>query len=143
MIKEELSEILNNREIRNEITDDEIDIAKENNLVVVFPYSDDGIIFIGSIRDHFSAWRGGIYTFSKTGLFHFINEYSDFEDIELKILKKHRIENPYINNIKAVWNDKGNPCWYYETTIPHSKFNIMEEGELFAIGIIFSMNDLV
>ncbi len=46
-------------------------------------------------------------------------------------------------SLKAVWDDTGNPCWTYETDIPHETFEIYEDGELFCIGIVFSTKDLM
>lgn len=33
--------------------------------------------------------------------------------------------------------------WTYKTEIPHEEFNIWEDGELYCVGIVFSIKDLV
>ena len=34
-------------------------------------------------------------------------------------------------------------CWWsYETDIPHETFNIYEDGEVWCVGIVFSVEDL-
>ena len=50
--------------------------------------------------------------------------------------------NTKLREIKAVWCAPGKPAWSYETDIPHEKFNIYEDGELFCEGIVFSLEDL-
>ena len=59
------------------------------------------------------------------------------------------IECPYFiqarekaQTIKAVCRDSGGPCWTFETDTPHETFTIMEDGEPWCIGIVFSMADL-
>lgn len=47
-----------------------------------------------------------------------------------------------VKTIKAVLHDQRNPCWTFETDIPHETFNIYEDGELFCVGIVFSVDDL-
>ena len=49
MTKEELAELLNGRQYREEITSDEEKIAYENGLIVIFGASDDLTIFKGII----------------------------------------------------------------------------------------------
>ena len=41
-----------------------------------------------------------------------------------------------------MWHDEGGPCWTFETDIPHETFTIMEDGEPWCIGMVFSMKDL-
>ena len=51
-------------------------------------------------------------------------------------------EREKAKTIKAVWHDKGGPCWTFETDIPHETFTVMEDGEPFCVGIVFSMEAL-
>ena len=45
--------------------------------------------------------------------------------------------------IEAVWCDNASGAsWSYKTDIPHETFNIYEDGELFCVGIVFSVEDL-
>lgn len=38
------------------------------------------------------------------------------------------------------WHDKDGPCWTFETAIPHEKFRLMEDGEVFCEGIVFAVD---
>lgn len=47
------------------------------------------------------------------------------------------------NTITAVWNDDmSKAAWTFETEIPHETFNVCENGELFCVGIVLSVDDL-
>lgn len=137
MNKKELAELLNGREIGKEITRQEEEQAEQNGLVVVFGYSDDCMEFRGVIHDELGAGsdeylpiylKNGELFFNECGC----GKHCPYFKKEQKLAKK----------IKAIWRDKGNPCWMYETDIPHETFNIYEDGELFCIGIVFRISDV-
>ena len=46
-----------------------------------------------------------------------------------------------IKYIKALWYD-GEYIWSYETSIPHTTFDIIEDGRKYCRGIIFNINNL-
>ena len=134
LTKEQLAEMLNGRQYRNELTEDEFQLAKDNDLVVVFGASDDLIEFRGAIYDEFGGWGGGVFTFTKDGKF-------PPED-DLEALNKY-VPNFALNTIESVWCDKELYCsWSYRTEIPHATFKIYEVDELYCFGIVFSVNDL-
>lgn len=121
---EEFALKLNGKEYGNEITKELKKEAFENGLVVVFGASDDLIEFEGSISDELGAGD------------------NDSFKIKLKSLKVKNSENGK-NIIKSFWANKElGTSWNYETEIPHSKFNIYEDGDLYCIGIVFSIFDL-
>jgi hypothetical protein len=132
MTKEELAAKLNGRERGNEITKEEILQAKENCLVVVFGYSDDGIEFKGSIRVETGCYGGSTIYLSMSGVF----EGCDCECSYSEAAKRKCAQ------IKAVWDDQGEYLWTYETEIPHATFGIFEDGEKFCRGIVFEHNSL-
>lgn len=134
MNKEELAKLLNGREYGNEITVAEKEKAKENNLVVVFGYSDDCMEFCGAIDDEVDCFDGGVAYLDGKELV----ESSIIEDCkQCRFLQKHL---KHLRKIEAVWCPKDMDCsWKYETDIPHSKFNIYEDGELYCVGIVFDL----
>ncbi len=117
MTAKELATMLNGREMGNEITPKEVEAAREAGLVVVFGSSNDCAEFRGAIDSEESCYDGGDIGIAAWGI-------------------------SLVAKIEAVWNDRGNPCWTYETDIPHETFEIYEDGELFCIGIVFSTKDL-
>lgn len=135
MTKEMLAEQLNGREYGNEIDAFEEKAAMDNGLIVVFGYSDDCTEFRGAIYEEAG---GGEIEFTKSGVF------KDEEDTE--VLEKY--DNPItFNKIEAVWGPEDRKSnvyasWIYKTQIPHATFDIMEDGELYCRGIVFSITDL-
>lgn len=138
MTKETLAAQLTGREIGNEIEPFEEKSAKENGLIVVFGYSDDNTEFRGAIEDEVGSYGGAKIEFTKSGIFR------DEDDDE--VLEKYSTKIPF-NKIEAVWSPEDRngsvyASWIYKTEIPHATFDIMEDGELFCRGIVFSINDL-
>lgn len=134
MTKEYLAKMLDQREYGNEIDKDEEKQAKDSGLVVVFGYSDDNCEFRGAINDEIGCWDGQVINFTKDGKF---PSEDDFETLE-----KYGKDESF-NSIEAVWCPAEPDCsWIYKTDIPHATFNIMEDGDLYCRGIVFSVKDL-
>lgn len=130
MTAKELANKLNGREYGNEL-DYGLDIqAKENGLVVVFGYSDDNAEFRGAIYDEVGCYDGGTIYLDEQG----------------NIIYPDDFPGGYHGNlfqIEAVRCDKEiGAAWSYRTDIPHETFNIYEDGELYCVGIVFSLEDL-
>jgi hypothetical protein len=140
MTKEELAALLNGRKRRNEITNQEEQQAKDAGLVVVFGCSDDLMEFRGAIYDEVGCYDGGIAYFDEKGLLEIECDNEDCPYFE-------KIKNN-AKTIEAIWCEEGeqekeNPIsWTYKTDIPHSTFEIVEDNEIYCIGIVFSINDL-
>lgn len=123
----EMAMRLNGNQYLNEITRDEECIAKESNLVIVFGYSDDCIEFRGAIEEELGCFDGGDFWINKKCVVGALaGEVPDG-----------------VKTISAVWCGKSGASWEYETEIPHDTFNIYEDGELYCVGIVFSLEDLV
>lgn len=122
MTAKELAQALDGREIGYEIDELYEKRARESGLVVVFGYSDDNTEFRGAIDDELGSYNGGVFFVSRSGV------SEDAEDGGRRI--------------DAVWGDsETGASWSYITDIPHETFNIYEDGELFCVGIVFSMDD--
>ena len=138
MTAKELAEMLNGREAGGEVVWGEERDIKDAGLVAVYGYSDDNVEFRGAIDEEVGAYEGTTIYLTKDGL---------LEEPACGIAEN--IECPYFiqvrekaQTIKAVWHDEGGPCWTFETDIPHETFTIMEDGEPWCIGIVFSMADV-
>ena len=138
MTAKELAEMLSGREVGEEIVMGEERDIKDAGLVVVYGYSDDNVEFCGAINDEVGSYDGG------TRLPH-RDRHSGKPSCECA----EDCDCPYFDaarkkakTIKAVWRNRGGPCWTFETDIPHETFTIMEDGEPWCIGIVFSMADL-
>lgn len=113
MTKEELATMLDGRQYRDETTTQIEQLAKENNLLIVFGASDDLCEFRGTIEDEFECYDGG--------------------EITCENLPK---------SIEAVWCPLDYACsWTYKTELPYAKFRIYEGDELYCVGIVVDLND--
>ena len=138
MTAKELAEMLSGRKYGMEITSEEARAAKDAGLVVVYGYSDDNVEFRGAINHETNSYDGGTVYLTANGVLEG-PACSCAEDCECPYFAKEREK---VQTIKAVWHDEGGPCWTFETDIPHETFTIMEDGEPFCEGIVFSMADL-
>ncbi|NCE63706.1 hypothetical protein D1159_03710 [Pseudoflavonifractor sp. 524-17] len=137
MTVKELAGILSGREYGGEIYPLEERNAQAAGLVVVYGYSDDNVEFRGAIDDEIGAYEETTIYINKSGILYAPTSECDMD------------ECPYLNqavkearSIRAVWHDEGNPCWTFETDIPHETFDICEDGELFCVGIVFALDDI-
>jgi len=141
MTREEFAAMLQNREKREEISDGEAEIAKQSGLLVCFGYSDDNLEFRGIIHDEIGAYDG-----TKEKLF--LNKTTN--TIELLVLNEDEAETierlgltPKTVEIEAIWDPEDlDASWLITTELPHSTFDIMEDGELFCRGIVVSETDI-
>lgn len=131
-----LCKMLNGREIGRETNPTIEQIAKENNLVIVYGYGDDGVTLRGAIKDFGDCSGGGtIYLDPANGTI----LRSKCDDYQCPYFARLKGKAP---TIKAVWCAEPDVSWTYETEIPHIVFSIMEEGSVFCHGIIFCLEDL-
>lgn len=133
MIEKEIADELNGLEYTEDIRPEIIEYAKKNGVVIVFGASDDLMEFRGAIKDEASCYGGEIIYFNRSG--------------ELK----SECDNPFCpyfdaarenaNKIEAVWDSEGY-SWTYKTDIQHETFDILEDGEKYCRGIVFSVDAL-
>lgn len=122
-----LSEKLNGRQYRNEITKEDELFAKENNLLIITGASDDLVEFYGYYNDEGACYNGGIVTFDKNGV---SQDSDDIRDNKLNCLWCKKII------------DGKRVCWSYSIDIPYETFLIYEDDDLYCEGIIISVEDL-
>lgn len=135
MTPKELAALLDGNQYDNEITKEQEAIAADNGLVVAFGYSDDNVVLCGAIDDEVGAYDGTTFHVTRDGVLR-------TPDCNCDECKYFEIAKRAASEIKAIWHNSGEATWSFETTIPHETFRIYEDGELFCIGIVFSLNDL-
>lgn len=132
MTKEELATKLNGRQYREGITRGEGELAKENGLVIVYGASDNLMEFAGAIDDEIGCYDGGSAYLNEKGLI--TNKCDDnncpYYQKEIDAAKK----------ISANWG-RNDYSWTYETDIPHTTFEIVEDSDKYCKGIIFDLKD--
>lgn len=137
MTAKEFAEMLSGREYGMEIAGDESRLAAESGLIALYGYSDDNVEIVGAYRDEVGAYNGATIFLTKTGV---------LQDPACDCAENCNC--PYFTQAKndaktveAVWG-KGGASWTFKTDIPHEEFNIYEDGELFCVGIVLSVEDL-
>lgn len=134
MKKEELASMLNGRQYRDEITPDIQHALQESDLVVVYGASDDLMEFRGAIDEELGAWDGGLAYLNKDGIL--LNECEDDDCPHFKKLMANGIK------VEQLWCEEPKISWTYKTDIPHSTFEILEDGETYCRGIVFNLSDI-
>lgn len=114
-------------------------LAKNNGLVIIRGYSDDGVCFEGAINDQIGAYNGTEFLIDHEGP---LSDYDDCDTEEMMQDYMARKENAH--KVKAVWCGKATDfAWTFETDLPHSTFVVSEDGENWCRGIVVSVNDLM
>lgn len=131
MTPQELAERMNGRQYGNEITKEEVALAKASGLVVVFGYSDDGMELAGTIMDEIGAYNGTTVFLTTDGI---LENCEDECRHYQQALEKAR-------PLKAIWNCEGY-SWIYEAPFPHATFDVMEDGEKYCRGMVFRLADV-
>ena len=135
MTHQEFAKMLSGREYGMEITLEETKLAKEHGLVVVYGYSDDLVAFEGALSEEFGADNGVELSFTADRFFE--------EDDDCADCLFYQREKASAKTIEALWcAPAASSPWTFKTDIPHSTFKIMEDGEVFCVGIVFSMDEV-
>ncbi len=132
----DLAATLNGWEYRKPWPKDLIAQAKKSGLVIVTGASDDLVEFEGAIEDEFGASSelfvdGG-------GVIPSFDSLDKNNETELRAYFRREKRH----SIKALWCAEPGYAWTYETTIPHATFDLLEDGDTWCRGFIFSLVDL-
>jgi len=113
--------------------------AKSSCLVIATGESDDLLEFRGAFRDEAGAWDGTTELIDSEGLLPRWESASEDEEEAAKYFSRKQ----KARSIEAVWCEEGSGyAWILKTEIPHEIFSVMEDGEGFSRGIVFSIDDL-
>lgn len=128
MTRFDLAQLLTGNEYRNEITKEQIQIAAQNKLVVVFGASDDLMLLRGAIMEE--CYERVLIT--KTGI---LEECTCHCKYYVDAITKAK-------ELLAIWDPGGGYSWMFKTDIPHNTFEVINEGKPYCKGIVFSLNDV-
>lgn len=132
MTLKEFAQMLDGRKYEFlQFTAEEIHMAKENGFVIVRGASDDLMEFEGAIYDEAGCFEGGTVYFNRSGV----------------IFSEDGEQPENCSQITALWfegkDENGTQAiWSYKTDIPHETLKIWEDGDLYCIGIVFSIEDV-
>lgn len=138
MTKEELAALLNGREYRNEITQQEATQAKNAGLLVIFGASDDLIEFYGAFTDEGDCYNGGKFKIHRKG---FLGSH---EGCECEYCGYKAVAEKCAD-LEAEWcghRGADGYSWTYKTALRYAAFDIMDDGEKYCRGIVITAADL-
>lgn len=133
MTRDEAAAKMDGNEYRKEGSKELFSEMKAAGLVAVFGGSDDQMQFAGAFFDELDVYGGGVAHLTNKGLLTNPCECGDcpyFADIQEKAAA-----------IEAIWDD-GGFSWRMDTSIPHAKFVIMEDGDTYCEGLVFALADV-
>ena len=125
--------LLDKREYGSEITKEECKQAETDGVVIMYWYSDDNVELRGAIDDEQWAWNWTTVYFSEDDLL--ASECDEDECPYFEAIKEKS------KNVK-VHRQKDNYAWVFETDIPHERFEIIEDWEIYSTGIVFDIKSL-
>jgi hypothetical protein len=129
-----VAERLNGREYMHEVTKDERNEFSFDGITVVVGASDDNVEFYGYIDDEIGCWEEIIIPVLDDEILKKCSD--DCEDYDCPLWRNALSK---AKNIRARFTNEG---WKFDADFPHEKFVIMEDGEVFGEGIVFSKEDL-
>lgn len=136
MTRDEFAAVLNGREYTEEMTREDEGWARASRLLVIFGASDDLTEFRGVLHDEAGAYDGEeheIFLHPKDGW-----EIWNGDD------HSGELSAPHSFRISAKWCPDGfEGSWLIETSLPHSTFDIMEDGEIFCRGVVIDEADML
>lgn len=138
MNKTQLAESLDGIEYPIRIQPNILKQAAASGLVIVHGASDDLIEFGGAISDEAGAYNGAEVLIDKDGV---IGDFGDVEH-EVEACREWLERSLNARKIYALWCKEDGYSWTYKTDIPHDTFEVMEDGEHYCRGIVFSIADL-
>lgn len=124
MTKEEFAALLNGRQYREEMTKEEEKLAKELGFLVFFGASDDLLEVRGLVEDEYGAYNGTTVCINPDGT----------------ITKAPNDSRSAI--VRADWSPKGLDVSWLISCATSSTFNIMEDDDLYCIGVVVDINEL-
>ena len=115
-----IAEMLHNREYGNETTSEIEQIAKDNNIVIVFGYSDDNMELRGVINDEIGCYGGG------TSLIH----KGEILEQCAEDCKCFQLISKESNYIEAMVPTSVYDMFVFTSDLPYESFDILEtEGD--------------
>ncbi len=137
-----IAEALNGMEYPLTIQKTIADAARISGVVIVYGASDDLMELDGAIRDEFGCYDGGAIKVDAKGV---LRDWGSVKDDGDKAEIAEWLErDKTAKEIKAIWEpaEPTGASWAYETSIPHTTFDVMEDGQIYCRAIAFNLSDL-
>lgn len=137
MNKEELADRICGIAYPCRIHKDLIQIAKDSGLVIVYGASDDLMEFEGAAQEEIGCYNGGTALVDAQGVLPDRDSIDDDDELEEYFHRKAKAKP-----IEGLWCKEPGYSWTYRTDIPHATFEVLDDGDKYCRGIVFSLADL-
>lgn len=141
MNKEQVAAQLNNTAYPLRVSQELKSLLIDNELVIVYGASDDLMEFDGRIYDEVGVYDGGHAFVLADGILQ-PEAIEDVEDGDNGDPQAVLHAFPKAKVIEAIWDKEDGYTWAYKTDIPHATFDIIEDGEKYCRGMVFSLDEL-
>jgi hypothetical protein len=144
MTVQEFANRLDNRQYGSEISDLEVQMAREHGFIIAFGASDDLLELRGALattsEDEVGAWDGTTVYVGDDGSVYDTDQIGDREAERFKIIKK----TSYLCALEAIWcpNEPDGASWLIKPSVSHSTFQILEDGEVYCVGAVFALSEI-
>lgn len=131
----EFAAMLNGREHQYpQFSKEELQIAKDNGIVIIYGNSDDLMEIEGAVLDEADVFEGGKV--------HIQLPYENSGQIIGGGVVAGNNGQSNVMCVEARWcfdktEDNKTIPWTYYTSVPHEEFDILEDGEIYCRGIVF------
>jgi hypothetical protein len=139
MNAKELAEKLTGMEYPVRIPKELVAEAKANGLVIVYGASDDLMEFEGAIYDEVGVYDGGTERITPAGV---KQSWENLDHDDIDAMRNWFATENTGKEIEALWCKEGNYSFTFKTDIPHETFEVVEDGQPYCRGIVFSLADL-
>ena len=134
---QDVAKRMDGREYGGELPANEALELKAAGIVVVYGQSDDLCEFAGAISNDIDCTANRAIYLDRNGL---ACSVEVAEQLGVRGWERYKV---CAAKIQAEWcKTPDGPSWTYGTAIPHETFRIMEDGEVYCVGIVFLLSDL-
>lgn len=138
MNKEEFAERITLRQRCEELTEEDVELAHESGLVVIYGGSEDLVMLEGAIDDELDGPL--VFDISALGI---LQPWEEDEPQTPEDAAGWLEQKRLCKCIEAKWSDAPSEyCWTFETEIPHATFEIIDGEDGYCLGIVIDMKDL-
>ena len=124
----EFTERINGKQYLNELTDEDVQVARTNGFLIVYGYSDDNVEVDGVFCEEFGAYDGTVIFYRPSDKSVYESEDSCEGDIE----------------INCLWCAEDSEfSWSFKTSLPHETFEIYDGDEKFCLGIVIDTKNIL
>jgi len=136
-LRDQIAAELNGSSYPLRLTKDLRERAKAGGILIVYGASDDLMEFDGAFSEELGAWEGREALIDKQGVLDRDQIDDDDDDAIHSFVERKR----GAKCIEALW-DRGGYSWVYETDIPHTTFDVLDDADTYCRAIVIDLADL-